>query len=120
MIPIAAAVSSRLIPAARASGAMYFIASPVSATDEFVRFAFSARTSATCPASEAASPNPRNVEAAISELFARLSPDAAAKSNRPGMASMISLVSKPAAARFSIPSAASDAEKEVSAPSWIA
>ena len=36
------------------------------------------------------------------------------------IASMISFVSKPADARFSIPSAACFAENEVSAPNWIA
>ena len=106
MIPIAAAVSSKLSPAALARGAIYFIASPVSATEEFVRFAFAARTSATCAASDAASPNPLNVDAAISELLARSSPDAAARFKSPGIALIISDVVKPAAARFSIPSAA--------------
>ena len=120
MIPIAAAVSSMLIPAALARGATYFIASPVSATEEFVRFAFSARTSATWAASDASSPNPRSVEAAISALLAKSSPEAAAKFSIPGIASMISEVVKPAAARFSMPCAASEAEKAVSAPSWIA
>ena len=106
IIPIAAAVSSIDNPAALARGATYFIASPVSATEELVLFALAANTSATCAASDASRPNPRNVEAAISELVARSSPDAAARSRSPGIASMISDVVNPAAARFSIPSAA--------------
>ena len=96
------------------------MASPVSATEELVRLAFSASTSATCAASEASSPKPRRVDAAMSELAARSSPAAAARFSIPGMASMISVVVKPAAARFSMPSAASFAENAVSAPSWIA
>ena len=117
MIPIAAAVSSKLSPAALASGATYFIASPVCATEEFVLFAFAANTSATCAISFASSPNPRSVEAAISELVARSSPAAAARLNNPGIASTISFVANPAAARFSIPSAACLEENAVSAPS---
>ena len=118
--PIAAAVSSIEIPIALATGATYFIASPVSATAAFVRLAFSASTSATCPASEASRPKPRRVDAAISALDARSSPAAAARSIRPGVASMISLVVKPADARFSIASAASVAENFVVDPNSLA
>ena len=103
-----------------ATGAIYFIASPVSLTDVFVLLAASANTSATCPASDASNPNPRKVAAAISELVAKSSPDAAAKSKSPGIASIISVVVNPAAAKFSIPCAASVAEKAVSAPNCIA
>ena len=120
MIPIAAAVSSNSIPMDFATGATYFIASPVSATAAFVAAAFLASTSATCPAELASNPNPRRVLAAISALLARSSPEEAAKSNIPGIAAMISLVLKPADARFSIPSAASVAEKAVSAPNCFA
>ena len=56
----------------------------------------------------------------MSELLAKSSPDAAAKSRSPGIASIVSVVVNPAAARFSIPSAACDAENDVSAPSSIA
>ena len=56
----------------------------------------------------------------MSELLAKSSPDAAAKSRSPGIASIVSAVVNPAAARFSIPSAACDAENDVSAPSSIA
>ena len=103
-----------------ASGAIYFIASPVSATAALVAAAFWARTSATWPASLASMPKPRKVDAAISALLARSSPLEAARSSIPGMASMISLTSKPALARFSIPAAASDAENAVEAPRSLA
>ena len=116
IIPIAAAVSSKDNPAALASGATYFIASPVSETEEFVLFALAANTSATCPVCFASNPKPLTADAAISELFDKSSPDAAAKSNNPGIASKVSFTLNPAAARFSIPSAAWLAEKEVSAP----
>ena len=56
----------------------------------------------------------------MSALAARSSPDAAARSSMPGMALMISSVSNPAAARFSMPCAAWLAENAVSAPRSIA
>ena len=120
MIPIAAAHSSKLIPIAAATGATYFIASPVSATAAFVSAAFFASTSATCPACSASSPKPRSVLAAMSDDAAKSSPDAAARSSIPGIAAMISCVENPADAKFSMPCAASEAENFVLAPNWIA
>ena len=114
--PIAAVTSSKLRPAARAFGAIYFIASPVSATAALVAAAFLAKTSATCPVLLASKPKPLSVLAAISELVAKSSPELAAKSKSPGIASMISFVEKPALAKFSIPSATSLALKAVLCP----
>ena len=85
-----------------------------------VAAAFWARTSATWPASLASMPKPRRVDAAMSALLAKSSPLEAARSSIPGMASMISVTSKPALARFSIPAAASDAENAVEAPRSLA
>ena len=47
MIPMEAAVSSRLSPIARATGATYFIASAISTVSAFVSAAALANTSAT-------------------------------------------------------------------------
>ena len=117
---MAAAVSSSERPIAFAIGAMYFMASPVSATVALVRAETSASTSATCAASEASRQNPRKVVAAISDATARSSPLEAARSSMPGIAATISLVVKPAEARFCMPSAACDALNDVSAPSSFA
>ena len=118
--PIAAATSSRESPIVLAIGAMYFIASPVSETLAFVLAAASASTSATCAASDASSPKPRSVVAAMSDATAKSSPLDAARSSMPGIAATISLVVKPADARFCMPNAASDALNEVSAPNSFA
>ena len=120
IIPIAALVSSKEIPIALATGAIYFMASPVSDTAALVRFAFSAKTSATWAVSLAFRPKPRRVLAAISVLVAKSSPDAAAKFISPGTALIISLVLKPAAARFVMASAASEALNFVLAPNSFA
>ena len=120
MMPMAAAVSSRLWLMELATGATYFMASPMSSVWALVRAAASANTSATWEASEASSPNPRMAEAAISEEVAKSAPEEAAKSSMPGMAAIISSTVKPALARFSMPWATSEAEKEVSAPSCSA
>ena len=53
--------------------------------------------------SSAANPKPLRVEAAMSELVAKFSPEAAAMFKSPGIALIISLVANPAAAKFSMP-----------------
>ena len=120
IMPIAAAVSSMLMPKAWATGATYFIASPVSSTAAFVSAAVLASTSATCAASAASNPKPRSVLAAMSDATARSVPEDAARSSMPGIAAMISSTLKPALARFSMPSAASVALNAVLAPRSIA
>ena len=120
MIPIAAAVSSRLRPIALATGATYFMASPISKTSAFVSAAARAKTFATCPAELASKAKARIVDAATSDAAATSPPDTAARSSRPGIADIISLTLKPADARFSMPAAAAVAEKDVSAPSCLA
>ena len=118
--PMDAATSSRERPMTFAMGAMYFMASPVSYTEAFVRAAVSARTSATCEAAPASRPKPRSVVAAMSEATAKSSPLDAARSSMPGMASTISLTEKPAEARFCMPSAACVALNDVDAPRLFA
>ena len=120
IIPIDAAVSSKLNPIECATGATYFIASAMSTVSAFVSAAARANTSATCPACPASNPNARRELAIASELAATSPPDTAARSSTPGIASMISFTWKPAEARFSIPCAASLALKAVLAPSSIA
>ncbi len=88
----------------------------MSPTSAFVSAAALANTSAKCPDSDASNPKALNVDAATSEALATSPPDTAAKSKRPGIAFIISFVSNPADAKFSIPSAASFALKAVLAP----
>ena len=114
--PIATAVSSALYPNAPATGATYLNVSPSMATLVFALELAAARISAKCPLSAAVIPNPVRASVTISEVKARLSPEAAAKSMIPLMPLSISSVFHPAMAIYSMALAASVALNFVEAP----
>jgi hypothetical protein len=89
----------------------------MSVTSTLEEFAAAASISATRPASLAFSPNVFSALAEISAACATLSPPAAARSSVPPMLASTWSVDRPAFASSSIPSAASPAENDVSAPS---
>ena len=114
--PMASAVSSMLNPRAPAMGAAYLNVSPIMATFVFALEEAAARTSAKCPESSADSPNAVSASVTMSDVVARLSPDAAARFMIPSMPPTMSAAFQPAMAMYSMASPASDAENFVSAP----
>ena len=118
--PIAAAVSSREIPAAAEIGATKDMASPSCWTLVFDFAAVVARTSAIRPTSPAVSPKPLITFEAMSAAVARSRAPAAARFSEGPMASTTSVAVKPACPRKRMPSAASCAENLVVAPRSLA
>ena len=114
--PIATAVSSAEKPSAPATGATYLNVSPIMLTFVLAFEEAAARTSAKCPDSFADIPNAVNASVTISEVTAKLSPDAAARSITPSMPESISSVFQPAIAIYSNALAASVALNFVFAP----
>ena len=101
-----AAASSRLIPAARATGAIYFIVSPSMGMSVLAVVKTAVITSATRVISEASSPKPDRMFEAMSAVVARSTAPARARSSMAGIAAICSCAVKPALARKPIPAAA--------------
>ena len=100
--PIATAQSSTLYPNAPATGATYLNVSPIMPTLVLALLDAAARTFAKCVESDADSPNAVRASVTMSEVVARSSPDAAARSMIPSIPDSISCVFHPAIAMYSI------------------
>jgi len=98
MRPIASAVSSQENPKAPATGAQYLKVSPIMDTLVLALDDAAASTSAKCPESAAVSPKAVRASVTISDVVARSSPLAAARSMIPSIPSSISPVFQPAIA----------------------
>ena len=96
--PTARAVSSTLNPNVPARGATYLNVSPIKETFVFALDDVLARTSAKCDESSAFNPKAVNASVTISLVFAKLSPEAAARFKIPGNPSIICCVFHPAIA----------------------
>ena len=96
--PIASDVSSTEKPSAPAMGATYLNVSPIMATLVLALEEAAASTSAKCPESAAVRPKAVRASVTISEVVARSSPEAAARSMTPLIPSSISSVFQPAMA----------------------
>ena len=96
--PIASAVSSAEYPRAPAIGAQYLKVSPIMLTLVLALELAAARISAKCPESFALILNAVRASVTMSDVVARSSPDAAARSIMPPMPSSMSPVFQPAIA----------------------
>ena len=105
-----------LYPNAPATGAAYLNVSPIIETLVFALLDAAARTFAKWVESDAASPIAVSASVTISEVVARSSPDAAARSMIPSIPDSISCVFHPAIAMYSIAWADSEALNFVFAP----
>ena len=112
--------SSNETPNVPADPAAYLNDSPSISTVTLVLLIPHERTSANLPVSLAVILKAVRLSVIISDTIATSSPDAAAKSNTPGILAIISLVLNPASAIFSIAAAASPAVNLVVAPSLLA
>ena len=115
-VPSIAVVSSRLTPAAFATGATNFIASLNVDMSNADVLKLDAITSVTRDVSSASSPNPRNVAPATSALVARSEPLAFARFNVLSVTFVISSLVKPSLANSNCNELTSDAVNEVDEP----
>ena len=97
--PVATATSSRSYPKAPATAPAYLNVWPIISTLVLALVEAAAMTSAMCPAWSALIPNAVKSSETISATVARLLPEAAAKSKRPGIPAMICSVFQPAIPR---------------------
>ena len=94
--PVNAAVSSMEAPKALATGAAYFIVSPIISTLVLVLVAVTAKTSAIWLAFSADRPKAVKSSETISAVLAKSVPPAAANAKRPGIPAIICSVFQPA------------------------
>ena len=120
MRPVRAAVSSMVAPYPLATGAAYFMVSPIISTLVLHRVAVTAKTSAMWLACSAERPKAVRSSDTISAVLAKSVPPAAAKANKPGIPAIICSVFHPAMPKYDIASAAWVALNWVVSPNFLA
>ena len=116
IMPMARAQSSALYPNAPATGAAYLNVSPIMLTLVLALEDAAARISAKWPLSDAFKPKAVRASVTMSEVVAKSSPEAAARSMIPSIPDSMSSVFQPAMAMYSKAAPASEAENLVFAP----